>query len=84
MNRGLYRVDNANKRKLRAAVFDRLGREYLETQECGGVKRPTGQWLSILTQHIKRTATGKIRKSKCPRDIVNKANVFFRHQDPTP
>jgi len=80
----VLRVDKANKRKLCAAVFDRLGREYLETQARGGVKRPTGQWISIPTQHIKRTATGKIGKARRPRNIVNKANVFFRHQGPTP
>ncbi len=78
------RVDKANKRKLRAAVYDRLGREYLETQARGGIKRPTGQWLSIPTQHIKRTAAGKVGKAKRPRNIVNKPNVFFRHQGPTP
>ena len=78
------RVDKANKRKLRAAVYDRLGREYLETQARGGIKKPRGQWISIPTQHIKRTAAGKIGKAKRPRNIVNKANVFFRHQGPTP
>ena len=80
----VLRVDKANKRKLSAAVFDRLGREYLETQARGGIKRPTGQWIAIPTQHIKRTATGKIGKAKRPRNIVNKPNVFFRHQGPTP
>jgi len=78
------RVEKASKRKLRAAVYDRLGREYLEPQARGGIKRPTGQWLSIPTQHIKRTAAGKIGKAKRPRNIVNKPNVFFRHQGPTP
>ena len=72
------------RRKLRAAVFDQLWREYLETQARGGIKRPTGQWVSIPTQHIKRTATGKIGKAKRPRNVVNKPNVFFRHQGPTP
>jgi hypothetical protein len=80
----VLRVDKANKRKLSAAVFDRLGREYLETQARGGIKRPTGQWIAIPTHHIKRTATGKVGKAKRPRNIVNKPNVFFRHQGPTP
>ena len=70
--------------RLRAAVYDRLGREYLETQARGGIKRPTGQWISIPTQHITRTAKGKVGKAKRPRNIVNKPNVFFRHQGPTP
>ena len=79
------RVEKANQRKLRAAVYDRLGREYLETQaRGGGIKRLTGQWISIPTHHIKRTAAGKIGKAKRPRNIVNKPNVFFRHQGPTP
>jgi hypothetical protein len=80
----MLRVDKANKRKLRAAIYDRLGRGYLETQARGGIKRPTGQWISIPTHHIKRTASGKIGKAKRPRNIVNKPNVFFRHQGPTP
>ena len=78
------RVDKANKRKLRAAVYDRLGREYLETQARGRIKKPTGQWLSVPTEHIQRTASGKIGKAKRPRNIVNKPNVFFQHQGPTP
>ena len=36
------------------------------------------------THDIKRTAAGKIGKAKRPRNIVNKPNVFFRHQGPTP
>ena len=78
------RVDKANKRKLRAAVYDWLGREYLETQARGGIKRPTGQWIPIPTKHIQRTASGKVGKEKRPQNIVNKPNVFFRHQGPTP
>ena len=62
----VVRVEKANKRKLRAAVYDRLGRECLETQARGGIKRPTWQWLSIPTQHIKRTTTGKIGKAQRP------------------
>ena len=60
------RVEKANTRKLRAAVYDRLGREYLETQARGGIKRPTGQWISIPTKHIQRTAAGKVGKAKRP------------------
>ena len=73
-----------SKRKLHASVYGRLGREYFETQARGGIKRPTGQWLSVPTKHITRTASGKIGKAKQPRAIVNKPNVFFRHQGPTP
>ena len=39
---------------------------------------------SAKQQRSKRTATGKIGKAKRPRNIVNKPNVFFRHQGPTP
>ena len=70
------RVEKANKRKLCAAVYDRLGREYLETQARGGIKRSTGQWISIPTKHIQRTAAGKIGKAKRPQNIVNEPNVF--------
>jgi len=76
------RVD---KRNLRAAVYaiDRVA-DYLEKHARGGIKRPIGQWIAIPTKHIKRTKVGKIGKAKRPRNIVNKPNVFFRHQGPTP
>ena len=76
---------NVNKRNLHAAVYaiDRVA-DYLEKHARGGIKRPTGQWISIPTRHIKRTAKGKVGKAKRPRNIVNKPNVFFRHQGPTP
>ena len=48
------RVEKASKRKLSAAVYDRLGREYLETQARGGIKKPIdGRNIAIPTQHIK-------------------------------
>ena len=73
------RVEKANKRKLRAAVYDRLGREYLETQARGGVKRPIdGRNIAIPTHHIKRTASGKVGAAKRPRAVLGKPNTFIR------
>ena len=73
------RVEKANKRKLRAAVYDRLGREYLETQARGGIKRPIdGRNIAIPTQHIKRTASGKVGAAKRPRAVLGKPNTFIR------
>lgn len=80
----LLRVQMAKKNKLTASVFDRLGREYLETHARGGIKRPTGKYIAIPTRHIKRTAKGVVSKAKRPRQITNKPNVFFRHNGPTP
>ena len=73
------RVDKANKRNLRAAVYDRLGREYLETQARGGIKRPIdGRNIAIPTQHTKRTASGKVGAAKRPRAVLGKPNTFIR------
>ena len=73
------RVEKASKRKLRAAVYDRLGREYLETQARGGIKKPIdGRNIAIPTQHIKRTKSGKVSAAKRPRAIVDKPNTFIR------
>ena len=80
----ILEVKPAKKRELTATLFDKKGRDYLELHARGGIKRPTGQWISIPTRHIKRTAKGKVGKAKRPRNIVNKPNVFFRHQGPTP
>ena len=72
------RVDKANKRKLRAAVYDPLGREYLETHARGGIKKPIdGRNIAIPTQHIKRTASGKLSAAKRPRAVLGKPNTFI-------
>ena len=52
----ILEVKPAKKRELTATLFDKKGRDYLELHARGGIKRPTGQWISIPTRHIKRTA----------------------------
>tara|TARA_R110002110_G_scaffold294324_7_gene508325 strand:+ start:3570 stop:4181 length:612 start_codon:yes stop_codon:yes gene_type:complete len=69
------RVRKSTKRKLRAGVYDRLGREYLVTQATGGIKRPRGRHIAV-PQGVRRTSTGKISKANRPRQLLNKPNAF--------
>lgn len=66
----MFRVEKANKRNLTAAVFDRLGRDYMVKQAEGGVKRPRGNHIAIPSRQIKRTASGKVPRGKQPRNLL--------------
>ena len=66
----MFRVEKANKRNLTAAVFDRLGRDYMTNQAEGGIKRPRGNHIAIPSRLIKRTASGKVPKGKQPRNVL--------------
>lgn len=70
------RVRKSTKRKLRAGVYDRLGREYLVTQATGGIKRPRGRHIAV-PQGVRRTSTGKISKANRPRQMLNKPRHFI-------
>ena len=67
----MFRVGKANKRKLVATVFDRLGRDYMVDQAEGGTKRPRGNSIAIPTRNVKRLASGKVSKAKQPRNLLN-------------
>lgn len=67
----MFRVGKANKRRLIASVFDRLGRDYMVDQAEGGIKKPRGSNIAIPTQHIKRLASGKVSKARQPRNLLN-------------
>ena len=72
-------LERVSDEKIAAAEFDRLGREYLETQGSGGIKRPIdGRNVAIPTQHTKRTASGKVGAAKRPRAVLGKPNTFIR------
>ena len=43
----MFRVEKASKRKLSAAVFDRLGKDYMAMQAEGGTKLPRGRNIAI-------------------------------------
>jgi len=66
-----FRIRKASKRRLAASIYDRLGRSSLALHASGGTKRPRGGRLAIPTSNIKRTATGKISKSKRPQGLKN-------------
>jgi hypothetical protein len=73
----VLRVETANKTKLNARVFDKLGRDYLQRQAKGGTKTPKGNNLAIPgVRNTARTAGGAIRKSDRPRSMLNRKDVF--------
>lgn len=64
--RAAFRVAKANKRTLRASVYDRLKRALFALQAEGGRKTPHRGSNLAIPVNIKRTSTGKIGKAKQP------------------
>lgn len=61
-----FRVQRATKRRLQSAVYDRLGRHFIEHHITGEDKRPfTGSALAVPIE-ARRTASGRIRKADQP------------------
>ena len=69
----VLRIKFSTKYDLEAAVFDQLGREYLERHTTGGVKRPTGGKNLAIPVNVPREASGRIVKSKKPDEFLPKA-----------
>lgn len=75
--RTAFRVEKARKRRLLAAVFDRLGRKFLELQARGGTKRPSrSSRLAIPSRRIKRSARGRITKGQLPTALLSRRGVY--------
>lgn len=72
----MFRIEFASKRKLSAAVFDRLGRDYMAMQAEGGTKLPRGRNIAIPGRANQRTATGKIPRARQPRQIINSGKAY--------
>lgn len=72
-----FRVDTANKRKLEARVFDRLGKDFLAMQESGGTKKPRGNNVAIPTDQIRVTGRG-VAKARRPRQILQSGKRAFK------
>lgn len=72
----MFRVERASKRKLSAAVFDRLDRDYMAMQAEGGIKLPRGRNIAIPGRANQRTSTGKIPRARQPRQIINSGKAF--------
>ena len=71
------RVEKATKRKQQVALFDRFGRDFLPLQAEGGIKRPRGAHIAVpIQRNVRRTASGKVRKSQLPRVVLRKPKVF--------
>lgn len=71
----VLRIKFSTKYDLEAAVFDQLGREYLERHTTGGVKRPTGGKNLAIPVNVPRGASGRIVKSKKPRVLTAKKST---------
>ena len=72
----MFRVEKASKRKLSAAVFDRLGKDYMAMQAEGGTKLPRGRNIAIPGRANQRTATGKIPRARQPRQIIASGKAY--------
>lgn len=71
-----FRVDKANKRKLVARVYDRLGRDYLARHAEGGIKRPRDGGSLAVPVGVKRTSSGAVRRQQRPRRVMQQARAF--------
>lgn len=61
--RAAFRVQKSHKRKLEAAVFDRLDRAFLPRQITGGIKLPySGSHIAVPTANA-LTAGGRIKRN---------------------
>ena len=72
----MFRVEKASKKKLKAAVFDRLNKDFMSRQATGGIKRPSGQNLAIPGRDMKLRSKGGVTKGNQPRNLLNKKGVF--------
>jgi hypothetical protein len=72
----MFRVEKATKRKLSAAVFDRLGKDYMAMQAEGGIKTPRGNNIAIPGRLNQRTATGKIPRARQPRQLLSNGKAY--------
>ena len=75
----VFRVEKANKRRLRARVYDSLKRDYLSMQESGGTKTPTGKTVAVPTDNIRLTGRG-VNKGRRPRALLAGGNKAFRQK----
>lgn len=72
----MFQVEKANKKKLQAAVFDRLKKDYMVDQAKGGIKTPRGSNITIPGKDLKQRAKGGVTKANRPRNLLNKKGVF--------
>ena len=72
----MFRVEKATKRKLSAAVFDRLGKDYMVKQAEGGIKTPRGNSIAIPGRVNTRTSTGKIPRARTPRNLLDNGRAY--------
>ncbi len=71
----VFKIKFSRKGDLEAVLFDKLGREYLETHTTGGIKTASGGGRLAIPVNVPRTGTGRIPKSKKPRSITAKKST---------
>lgn len=71
-----FRVEKANKRTLRARLFDKLGRASMALHATGGTKKPRGGHLAVPSDNVRRTGTGKVPAKKRARVILSTDKAF--------
>lgn len=70
------RVEKANKRKLTARVYDRLGRASLSKHVDGGRKTARSGRVAVPTTEVKRTSSGRVRRSQQPGKVLTGGKGF--------
>lgn len=75
--RASMRVKKASKVKLRASVYDRLGRGFMPLQAEGGTKRPRSSSKLAVPINARRTAGGRIRKRDLPSSLRANPRAFL-------
>ena len=75
--RAMFRVERSpSKRKLSAAVFDRLKRDYMIDQATGGIKKPRGRSIAIPgADRPQVRGRGSYDRNK-PRTVLGRPKAF--------
>ena len=76
--RTMFRVEKATKRKLTAAVYDRLKKNYMVNQAEGGIKQKRGRYLAIPAADRPKVK-GKAGYNRVhPRQVLNRPKAFVQ------
>jgi len=77
--RAMFRVERSpSKRKLSAAVYDRLGRNYMVDQAEGGIKTPRGKSIAIPGQDRPQVRGRASYNRHKPRTVLGRPRAFVQ------
>ena len=77
--RSALRIERSNRRNLRVAIFDSLGRANLGLHDKGGIAKPRNGRFAIPTKRVRKGAKGVVqsqRPSVLARKVVKKGLIF--------